>query len=96
MATETFHALKMILKNGGYSTAVGDEGGFAPNLGSNEEAIKFILRAIETAGYRPGEDISIALDSAASSFFQSGKYVSIQAKPRSSQAPISWAYTKSG
>jgi len=68
MATETFHALKMILKNGGYSTAVGDEGGFAPNLGSNEEAIKFILRAIETAGYRPGEDISIALDSAASSF----------------------------
>ena len=75
MATETFHALKMILKKGGYNTAVGDEGGFAPNLESNEDAIKFILRAIETAGYRPGEDISIALDSAASSFFQSGKYL---------------------
>ncbi|MBN2017477.1 MAG: phosphopyruvate hydratase [Candidatus Cloacimonetes bacterium] len=75
MATETFHALKTILKNGGYNTAVGDEGGFAPNLGSNEDALKFILRAIETAGYRPGEDIAIALDSAASSFYQSGKYV---------------------
>ena len=75
MATETFHVLKTILKNGGYNTAVGDEGGFAPNLGSNEDALKFILRAIETAGYRPGEDIAIALDSAASSFYQSGKYV---------------------
>ncbi len=75
MAAETSHALKMTLKNSGYSTAVGDEGGFAPNLESNEDAIKFILKAIEAAGYRPGEDISIALDSAASSFFQVGKYI---------------------
>ncbi len=75
MATETFHTLKKILKDGGYSTAVGDEGGFAPNLESNEDAIKFILKAIEAAGYRPGEDISIALDSAASSFFHAGKYI---------------------
>jgi len=65
---ETFHVLKKILKDQGLATSVGDEGGFAPNLGSNEEAIEIIIQAIEQAGYKPGEDIAIALDSAANSF----------------------------
>ena len=65
---ETFHTLKSILKKRGLATSVGDEGGFAPNLGSNEEAIEIIIQAIEQAGYKPGVDISIALDSAANSF----------------------------
>ncbi len=65
---ETFHVLKGILKERGLATSVGDEGGFAPNLGSNEEAIEVIIQAIEKAGYKPGEDIAIALDSAANSF----------------------------
>lgn len=65
---ETFHVLKSILKNRGMSTGVGDEGGFAPNLDSNEDAIETIIQAIEKAGYKPGKDIAIALDSAASSF----------------------------
>jgi len=69
MGVEVFHNLKKVLKENGYSTNVGDEGGFAPNLKSNEEAIEVILRAIEKAGYKPGDDISIALDSAASEFF---------------------------
>ena len=71
---ETYHALKKVLKARGYSTNVGDEGGFAPSLGSNEEAIEVILAAIEKAGYRPGEDIWIALDPAASEIFQDGVY----------------------
>jgi enolase len=71
---EVFHTLKGVLGQKGYSTAVGDEGGFAPNLGSNDEALDLILKAIEQAGYRPGEDISIALDPAASEFFVNGKY----------------------
>lgn len=65
---ETFHALKKLLHEKGLATSVGDEGGFAPNLGSNEEAIELIVEAIEKSGYRPGEDISIAIDSAATSF----------------------------
>ncbi len=69
---ETYHALKAVLKEKGYSTNVGDEGGFAPSLGSNAEAIEVILQAIERAGYRPGEDIWIALDPAASEFFEDG------------------------
>ena len=69
MGVEVFHALKGELKKSGYSTNVGDEGGFAPNLGSNEEAIEFVLKAIEAAGYKPGEDIHIALDPASSEFF---------------------------
>lgn len=73
-AAETFHALREILKKRGYSTNVGDEGGFAPDLRSNEEACEVILEAIEAAGYEPGKDISIALDPAASSFFDSGVY----------------------
>ncbi len=71
---ETFQALKHLLHERGHSTAVGDEGGFAPQLGSNEEACELIVAAIEHAHYRPGEDISIALDPAASSFFDGGKY----------------------
>jgi len=63
---ETFHNLKKLLKSNGHVTAVGDEGGFAPNLGSNEEAIQYIIKAIEAAGYKAGEEIYIALDSAAS------------------------------
>lgn len=73
-ATETFHALKSILKSKKLSTSVGDEGGFAPNLQSNEEALELILEAIAKAGYKPGKDISLALDPAASSFFKDGKY----------------------
>jgi enolase len=75
MAAETYHTLKSVLKSKGLSTAVGDEGGFAPDLGSNEEAIQVILTAIEKAGYRPGKDISIALDSAASEMVEDGKYI---------------------
>jgi enolase len=69
MGTEVFHHLKNVLKKKGMSTNVGDEGGFAPNLGSNEEAIEVVLQAIETAGYKPGQDIFIALDPAASEFY---------------------------
>ena len=74
---EVFHALKAALKKHGYSTAVGDEGGFAPSCKSNEEAIQIVLEAISAAGYKPGEQVSIALDPAASEFFDkaSGKYV---------------------
>jgi enolase len=72
--TETFHALKSILKKRGYDTAVGDEGGFAPNLKSNEEACEVIVEAIQAAGYKPGKDIGIALDPAASSFYENGAY----------------------
>jgi enolase len=71
---EAFHALKKILAAQGYVTAVGDEGGFAPNLKSNREAIELVLRAIEAAGYRPGEQIAIALDPAASEFHKHGRY----------------------
>ncbi|TVR41475.1 MAG: phosphopyruvate hydratase [Bacteroidia bacterium] len=69
MGAEIFHHLKAVLKKKGYSTNVGDEGGFAPNLKSNEEAVQLILQAIETAGYQPGEDIFLTLDPAASEFF---------------------------
>jgi enolase len=71
---ETFHALKKILAKKGYATSVGDEGGFAPNLKSNDEACEVIVEAIQAAGYRPGKDIAIALDPAASSFYEDGKY----------------------
>ncbi len=71
---ETFHALKGILKKKGYATSVGDEGGFAPNLKSNEEACEVIVAAIEAAGYKPGKDVAIALDPAASSFYEGGAY----------------------
>jgi enolase len=75
MGVETFHTLKSVLKKKGYSTAVGDEGGFAPNLKSNEEAIESVLEAISQAGYKPGIDIGVCLDPAASEFYSNGKYV---------------------
>jgi len=75
MGTEVFHALKSVLSKKGYNTAVGDEGGFAPNLKSNEEAVEVILEAIGKANYAPGKDISLALDPASSEFFDNGKYV---------------------
>jgi enolase len=75
MGAETFHCLKAILKKRGLNTAVGDEGGFAPDLESNEAALRFIMDAIKTAGYRPGKDIGIAMDVAASEFYQNGKYM---------------------
>ena len=71
---EVFHALKKLLDKKGFSTAVGDEGGFAPNLGSHAEAIQLILQAVEQAGYTPGQDVLIALDCAASEFYKDGKY----------------------
>jgi len=74
MATEVFHTLKALLKQRGLSTAVGDEGGFAPDLQSNEEALSLIVEAIEGAGYRPGRDIALALDAAASEFYEKGHY----------------------
>jgi len=73
--TETFHALKKILNDQGISTAVGDEGGFAPSVASHEAAIQMILQAIEQAGYKPGEQIALGLDCAASEFYKDGKYV---------------------
>jgi enolase len=75
MGTEVFHNLKAVLKSSGYNTAVGDEGGFAPSLSSNEEAIQVIVQAIEKAGFKPGQDVAIALDPAASEFHRSGRYI---------------------
>ncbi|UYZ62912.1 phosphopyruvate hydratase [Hymenobacter weizhouensis] len=72
--SEIFHHLKSVLKKQGLSTNVGDEGGFAPNIRSNEDAIKVVLQAIETAGYRPGEDVMIAMDAAVSEFYEDGVY----------------------
>ncbi len=74
MGAEIFHALKSVLKERGYSTSVGDEGGFAPNLESNEEALEVIVEAIEKAGYRPGEDVLLALDVASSELYKEGSY----------------------
>jgi len=74
MGIEVFHSLKSVLKSKGYSTGVGDEGGFAPNLKSNEEAVEVILEAIVKAGYKPGADVSICLDPAASEMWEDGKY----------------------
>mgnify|MGYP001246024874 FL=1 len=75
MGAEIFHNLKSVLKSRGYSTGVGDEGGFAPNLKSNEEAVETILEAIDKAGYKAGDNVMLALDPAASEFYQDGKYV---------------------
>ncbi|HOT28523.1 MAG TPA: phosphopyruvate hydratase [Candidatus Ozemobacteraceae bacterium] len=91
---ETFHALKSILNQKGYSTGVGDEGGFAPNLKSNEEAVDIILEAITKAGYKPGWDISICLDPAASEMWEDGKYVffkSDKSKKTSDEMVKLWA-----
>jgi enolase len=77
MGTEVFHTLKKVLQKRGHSTNVGDEGGFAPNLGSNKEAIEVVIEAVEKAGYRPGDDMLIALDAAASEFYnaESSRYI---------------------
>jgi enolase len=74
VGTEVFHALRRTLHNRGLATAVGDEGGFAPDLGSNEQALQMLVEGIEAAGYRPGEDVAIALDPAASELFREGRY----------------------
>ncbi len=74
MGAEVFHTLKKILAKDGHSTAVGDEGGFAPNLKSNQQAFDYILKAIEEAGYQPGPEIALAIDAAATEFFKEGKY----------------------
>lgn len=75
MGTEVFHNLRKVLKSKGHNTTVGDEGGFAPNLSSNEEALEVIIEAINTAGYKPGEDFVLALDVAASELYSNGSYV---------------------
>jgi enolase len=92
MATEVFHALKALLKKKGLSTAVGDEGGFAPDLQSNEEALSLIMEAVEAAGYRTGKDIALALDCAASELYDKGRYVLEAEKnpERSSEEMISY------
>ncbi|QLA15949.1 phosphopyruvate hydratase [Desulfolutivibrio sulfoxidireducens] len=75
MASETFHTLKALLAKDGHITSVGDEGGFAPNLKDHDEAFRYIVKAIEESGYRPGSEISLAIDAAASEFFKDGKYI---------------------
>src|SRR6266852_3282741 len=93
MGAEIFHTLKSVLKKKGYATSVGDEGGFAPNLKSNEEAIETILEAIRQAGYRAGDDVLLALDPAASEFYDGGSYVfkkSDQRKLSSDQMVSFW------
>jgi enolase len=82
MGVEVFHALRAVLKEHKHSTNVGDEGGFAPNLASNREALEFIMRAIERTGYKPGEQVAIALDPAASEFYDKGEYVLQAEKPQ--------------
>jgi enolase len=74
MGTEIFHALKKALSEAGHNTNVGDEGGFAPNLASSDEALSFVMKAIEGAGYKPGDDVVLALDTASTEFFENGKY----------------------
>ncbi|EMR05625.1 Enolase [Bhargavaea cecembensis DSE10] len=93
MGAEVFHSLKAVLKDKGLNTAVGDEGGFAPNLGSNEEALSTIMEAIEKAGYKPGEDLVLAMDVASSEFYdkESGKYnLSGEGISRTSEEMVSW------
>ena len=95
MATEVFHTLKALLKKKGLNTAVGDEGGFAPDLKSNEEALSFIMKAIEGAGYKPGRDIALALDPAASEFYKKGAYyLEAEKKPRRSSEEMITYYAK--
>ncbi|MBN1794587.1 MAG: phosphopyruvate hydratase [Candidatus Omnitrophica bacterium] len=88
MGAETFHALKKLLKSKGLATSVGDEGGFAPNLKANEQAVECIIRAIKDAGYKPGKHISIALDVASSEFFKGGTYVLASEKKKKTAAQM--------
>ena len=95
MATEVFHTLKALLKKKGLNTAVGDEGGFAPDLRSNEEALSLIMKAIEGAGYKPGTDIALALDAAASEFYEKGAYyLEAEKKSKRSSEEMITYYTK--
>jgi len=90
-AVEVFHNLKAILKKKKLSTSVGDEGGFAPNLKSNEEALELIIAAIKAAGYKPGKEVALAIDSAASSFYKNGSYI-FESKKRDSKYMIDFYY----
>ena len=91
MGTEIFHSLKAVLKDKGYNTAVGDEGGFAPNLKSNEEALQTIVEAIEKAGYKPGEQVKLAMDVAASEMYKDGKYhLKGEGIVRTSEEMVAW------
>ncbi|MDY0405142.1 phosphopyruvate hydratase [Virgibacillus sp. 179-BFC.A HS] len=91
MGAEIFHALKNVLKNKGYNTAVGDEGGFAPNLSSNEEALETIVEAIKAAGYKPGEEVKLAMDIASSEMYEDGKYnLKGEGVVRTSEEMVSW------
>jgi enolase len=97
MGAEVFHSLKSVLKSKGYNTAVGDEGGFAPNLGSNEEALQLIIESIEKAKYEPGKDVFIALDPAASEFYDDKELVyvlSAEKKPKKSAQDMVKFYSK--
>ncbi|WP_026909022.1 phosphopyruvate hydratase [Paucisalibacillus globulus] len=88
---EIFHSLKKVLGSKGLNTAVGDEGGFAPNLGSNEEALQTIVEAIEAAGYKPGEEVKLAMDVASSEFYEDGKYVlKGEGVTRTSEEMVDW------
>lgn len=89
MGAEVFHNLKKVLKKKGLNTAVGDEGGFAPNLSSNEEALAVIVEAIEAAGYRPGEDVALAMDAAATEFYKDGRYM-LEGKPFTAEELITF------
>ena len=94
MGAETFHALKKVLHDKGLNTAVGDEGGFAPNLKSNEEALEVIIKAIETAGYKPGDDIMIALDVDSSELYKDGfYYLNAESSPKKSAEEMIEYYT---
>jgi enolase len=91
MGAEIFHALKKVLGSKGYNTAVGDEGGFAPNLGSNEEALQTIVEAIEAAGYKPGEEVKLAMDVASSEIYEDGKYnLKGEGVTRTSEEMVAW------
>ena len=92
MGAEVFHTLKKQLQDAGHNTSVGDEGGFAPNLSSAEAALDFVTKAIEKAGYRPGDDFCLALDCAATEFFKDGAYVyegEGKTRSRTNRSPIS-------
>lgn len=91
MGAEIFHSLRKVLQEAGHNTAVGDEGGFAPNLKSNEEALSTIVKAIEVAGYKPGEEVMIAMDVASSEMYEDGKYVlKGEGVEKSTEEMISW------
>jgi len=91
MGTEVYHALKKVLQGKGLNTAVGDEGGFAPMLSSNEEALAVIVEAINAAGYKPGEQVALALDAAATEFYKDGRYVfAAEGKSRSAEEMIEY------